>query len=226
MEKDSNYRRLESLKNLYENYIPTDNPNFDLKQLETSYKFSKEGQAIPEIKLNDRFRFNNLIFDLDDTLYSKTEQLGDDYSFEDIDNINIPIEEIDYLKDLSEKNNMYIVTKGDETLQRRKIEVLGLEDIFTKENIHIVPLKEDKKEIFKEITKDTPGIKTYIIGDRIDSEIQYGNEMGLETIRIMKGKYSEMTPQIPEQEPNYEIFEIINLDYILYNNKFFDEDLA
>ena len=226
MEKDSNYRRLESLKNLYENYIPTDNPNFDLKQLETSYKFSKEGQAIPEIKLNDRFRVNNLIFDLDDTLYSKTEQLGDDYSFEDVDNITIPVEEIDYLKDLSEKNNMYIVSKGDETLQRRKIEVLGLEDIFTKENIHIVPLKEDKKEIFRKITKDTPGIKTYVIGDRIDSEIQYGNEIGLETIRIMKGKYSEMTPQIPEQEPNYEIFEIINLDYILYNNNFFDEDLA
>ncbi len=219
MEKDSNYRRLESLKNLYENYIPADN-------LDDIYKLTKQIQPIPEIKLNDMFRFNNLIFDLDDTLYSKTEQLGDDYSFEDIDNINIPIEEIDYLKDLSEKNNMYIVTKGDETLQRRKIEVLGLEDIFTKENIHIVPLKEDKKEIFKEITKDTPGIKTYIIGDRIDSEIQYGNEMGLETIRIMKGKYSEMTPQIPEQEPNYEIFEIINLDYILYNNKFFDEDLA
>ena len=219
MEKDSNYRRLESLKNLYENYIPADN-------LDDIYKLTKQIQPIPEIKLNDMFRFNNLIFDLDDTLYSKTEQLGDDYSFEDIDNINIPIEEIDYLKDLSEKNNMYIVTKGDETLQRRKIEVLGLEDIFTKENIHIVPLKEDKKEIFKEITKDTPGIKTYIIGDRIDSEIQYGNEIGLETIRIMKGKYSEMTPQIPEQEPNYEIFEIINLDYILYNNKFFDEDLA
>ena len=219
MEKDSNYRRLESLKNLYENYIPADN-------LDDIFKLTKQIQPIPEIKLNDMFRFNNLIFDLDDTLYSKTEQLGDDYSFEDIDNINIPIEEIDYLKDLSEKNNMYIVTKGDETLQRRKIEVLGLEDIFTKENIHIVPLKEDKKEIFKEITKDTPGIKTYIIGDRIDSEIQYGNEMGLETIRIMKGKYSEMTPQIPEQEPNYEIFEIINLDYILYNNNFFDEDLA
>ena len=219
MEKDSNYRRLESLKNLYENYIPADN-------LDDIYKLTKQIQPIPEIKLNDMFRFNNLIFDLDDTLYSKTEQLGDDYSFEDIDNINIPIEEIDYLKDLSEKNNMYIVTKGDETLQRRKIEVLGLEDIFTKENIHIVPLKEDKKEIFKEITKDTPGIKTYVIGDRIDSEIQYGNEIGLETIRIMKGKYSEMTPQIPEQEPNYEIFEIINLDYILYNNNFFDEDLA
>ncbi|MBN88423.1 hypothetical protein CMO95_02400 [Candidatus Woesearchaeota archaeon] len=219
MEKDSNYRRLESLKNLYENYIPADN-------LDNIYKLTKQIQPIPEIKLNDMFRFNNLIFDLDDTLYSKTEQLGDDYSFEDIDNINIPIEEIDYLKDLSEKNNMYIVTKGDETLQRRKIEVLGLEDIFTKENIHIVPLKEDKKEIFKEITKGTPGIKTYVIGDRIDSEIQYGNEIGLETIRIMKGKYSEMTPQIPEQEPNYEIFEIINLDYILYNNNFFDEDLA
>jgi len=224
MEKDSNYRRLESLKNLYENYIPIDNSDVELKY-PNSYNFT-EKSGLPEIKLNDRFIFNNLIFDLDDTLYSKTEQLGDDYSFEDLDNINIPIEEIEYLKDLSEKNNMYIVTKGDETLQRRKIEVLGLEDIFAKENIHIVPLKEDKKEIFNGIINDIPGIKTYVIGDRIDSEIQYGNELGLETIRIMKGKYSEMIPQIPEQEPTYEIFEIINLDYILYNNKFFGKDLA
>ena len=223
---EDNYEKLKTLKEIYDNYIPLDNDNFRISPLDEIYKFTKQGQPIPEIKLNDRFRFNNLIFDLDDTLYFKTEQLGDDYGFEDIDNISIPIEEIEYLKDLSEKNNMYIVTKGDEKFQRRKIEVLGLEDIFVKENIHIVPLKEDKKELFKEITKDTPGIKTYIIGDRIDSEIQYGNELGLETIRMMKGKYSDMIPKILEQEPNYEIYEIINLDYILYNNKFFDEDLA
>ena len=223
---EDNYEKLRTLKEIYDNYIPLDNDNFRISPLDEIYKFTKQGQPIPEIKLNDRFRFNNLIFDLDDTLYFKTEQLGDDYGFEDIDNISIPIEEIEYLKDLSEKNNMYIVTKGDEKFQRRKIEVLGLEDIFAKENIHIVPLKEDKKELFKEITNDTPGIKTYIIGDRIDSEIQYGNELGLETIRMMKGKYSDMIPKILEQEPNYEIYEIINLDYILYNNKFFDEDLA
>ena len=223
---EDNYEKLRTLKEIYDNYIPLDNDNFRISPLDEIYKFTKQGQPIPEIKLNDRFRFNNLIFDLDDTLYFKTEQLGDDYGFEDIDNISIPSEDMDYLKELSGKNNMYIVTKGDEKFQRRKIEVLGLEDIFAKENIHIVPLKEDKKELFKEITKDTPGIKTYIIGDRIDSEIQYGNELGLETIRMMKGKYSDMIPKILEQEPNYEIYEIINLDYILYNNKFFDEDLA
>lgn len=223
---EDNYEKLKTLKEIYDNYIPLDNDNFRISPLDEIYKFTKQGQPIPEIKLNDRFRFNNLIFDLDDTLYFKTEQLGDDYGFEDIDNISIPSEDMDYLKELSGKNNMYIVTKGDEKFQRRKIEVLGLEDIFAKENIHIVPLKEDKKELFKEITKDTPGIKTYIIGDRIDSEIQYGNELGLETIRMMKGKYSDMIPKILEQEPNYEIYEIINLDYILYNNKFFDEDLA
>ena len=223
---EDNYEKLKTLKEIYDNYIPLDNDNFRISPLDEIYKFTKQGQPIPEIKLNDRFRFNNLIFDLDDTLYFKTEQLGDDYGFEDIDNISIPSEDMDYLKELSGKNNMYIVTNGDEKFQRRKIEVLGLEDIFAKENIHIVPLKEDKKELFKEITKDTPGIKTYIIGDRIDSEIQYGNELGLETIRMMKGKYSDMIPKILEQEPNYEIYEIINLDYILYNNKFFDEDLA
>ena len=223
---EDNYEKLKTLKEIYDNYIPLDNDNFRISPLDEIYKFTKQGQPIPEIKLNDRFRFNNLIFDLDDTLYFKTEQLGDDYGFEDIDNISIPSEDMDYLKELSGKNNMYIVTKGDEKFQRRKIEFLGLEDIFVKENIHIVPLKEDKKELFKEITKDTPGIKTYIIGDRIDSEIQYGNELGLETIRMMKGKYSDMIPKILEQEPNYEIYEIINLDYILYNNKFFDEDLA
>ena len=223
---EDNYEKLKTLKEIYDNYIPLDNDNFRISPLDEIYKFTKQGQPIPEIKLNDRFRFNNLIFDLDDTLYFKTEQLGDDYGFEDIDNISIPSEDMDYLKELSGKNNMYLVTNGDEKFQRRKIEVLGLEDIFAKENIHIVPLKEDKKELFKEITKDTPGIKTYIIGDRIDSEIQYGNELGLETIRMMKGKYSDMIPKILEQEPNYEIYEIINLDYILYNNKFFDEDLA
>jgi len=223
---EDNYEKLKTLKEIYDNYIPLDNDNFRISPLDEIYKFTKQGQPIPEIKLNDRFRFNNLIFDLDDTLYFKTEQLGDDYGFEDIDNISIPSEDMDYLKELSGKNNMYIVTNGDEKFQRRKIEVLGLEDIFAKENIHIVPLKEDKKELFKEITKDTPGIKTYIIGDRIDSEIQYGNELGLETIRMMKGKYSDMIPKILEQEPNYEIYEIINLDYILYNNKFFDKDLA
>jgi len=223
---EDNYEKLKTLKEIYDNYIPLDNDNFRISPLDEIYKFTKQGQPIPEIKLNDRFRFNNLIFDLDDTLYFKTEQLGDDYSFEDIDNISIPSEDMDYLKELSGKNNMYIVTNGDEKFQRKKIEVLGLEDIFAKENIHIVPLKEDKKELFKEITNDTPGIKTYIIGDRIDSEIQYGNELGLETIRMMKGKYSDMIPKILEQEPNYEIYEIINLDYILYNNKFFDEDLA
>ena len=223
---EDNYDRLESLKRIYDNYIPIDNPNFDLEQLDSTYKFSKEGQAIPEIKLNDRFRFNNLIFALDDTLYSKTEQLGDEYSFKDIDNISIPIEDFDYLKELSEKNNMYIVTKGEEILQRRKIEILGLEDIFSKENVHIVSLNEDKKEIFNEITNDTRGIKSYVIGDRIDSEIQYGNELGLETIRMIKGKYSDMIPETVEQEPNHEISELINLDYILYNNKFFDEDLV
>ena len=223
---EDNYEKLKTLKEIYDNYIPLDNDNFRISPLDEIYKFTKQGQPIPEIKLNDRFRFNNLIFDLDDTLYFKTEQLGDDYGFEDIDNISIPSEDMDYLKELSGKNNMYLVTNGDEKFQRRKIEVLGLEDIFAKENIHIVPLKEDKKELFKEITKDTPGIKTYIIGDRIDSEIQYGNELGLETIRMMKGKYSDMIPKILEQEPNYEIYEIINLDYILYNNKFFDKDLA
>ena len=221
------YEELKTLKELYDNYIPTDNDNFRLDPLDRIYKYSKEGQLIPEIKLNDRFRFHNLIFDLDDTLYEKTEQLGDDYSLEDVDKITIPQEEFDYLKELSEKNNMYIVSMGDEVLQRRKIEVLGLEDIFAKENIHIVSKQEDKKEKFEEIINETKGIKTYVIGDRIDSEIHYGNELGLDTIRILRGKYSNMIPEYESQEPNYEIFDLINLETILYNNKFFDrEDLT
>ena len=221
------YEELKTLKELYDNYIPIDNDNFRLDPLDRIYKYSKEGQLIPEIKLNDRFRFHNLIFDLDDTLYEKTEQLGDDYSLEDVDKITIPQEEFDYLKELSEKNNMYIVSMGDEVLQRRKIEVLGLEDIFIKENIHIVSKQEDKKEKFEEIINETKGIKTYVIGDRIDSEIHYGNELGLSTIRILRGKYSNMIPEYESQEPNYEIFDLINLETILYNDKFFDrEDLV
>jgi len=200
------YKKLETLKELFDNYTPLDD------------------QTTPEIKINDKFRFHNLIFDLDDTLYEKTEQLGDDYNFKDVDKITMPQEEFDYLKELSEKNNMYIVSMGDEVLQRRKIEVLGLEDIFKKENIHFVSKQVDKKEKFEEIINEAKGIKTYVIGDRIDSEIQYGNELGLDTIRIMKGKYADMIPEYETQEPNYEIFNLINLETILYNNKFFDKE--
>ncbi len=200
------YKKLETLKELFDNYTPLDD------------------QTTPEIKINDKFRFHNLIFDLDDTLYEKTEQLGDDYNFKDVDKITMPQEEFDYLKELSEKNNMYIVSMGDEVLQRRKIEVLGLEDIFKKENIHFVSKQVDKKEKFEEIINEAKGIKTYVIGDRIDSEIQYGNELGLDTIRIMKGKYADMIPEYETQEPNYEIFNLINLETILYNNRFFDKE--
>ena len=118
---EDNYEKLKTLKEIYDNYIPLDNDNFRISPLDEIYKFTKQGQPIPEIKLNDRFRFNNLIFDLDDTLYFKTEQLGDDYGFEDIDNISIPSEDMDYLKELSGKNNMYIVTNGDEKFQRKKL---------------------------------------------------------------------------------------------------------
>ena len=118
---EDNYEKLKTLKEIYDNYIPLDNDNFRISPLDEIYKFTKQGQPIPEIKLNDRFRFNNLIFDLDDTLYFKTEQLGDDYSFEDIDNISIPSEDMDYLKELSGKNNCILLLTVMKNFKEKKL---------------------------------------------------------------------------------------------------------
>lgn len=57
--------------------------------------------------------------------------------------------------------------------------------------------------------------KIFVIGDRIESEIQIGNKLGFETIWYKKGKFSNREPENKTEHPKYTIENLIELKKLL-----------
>jgi len=147
-----------------------------------------------------------LLFDLDDTLYSKSEQLSDNYTEQELVRITLFSGAAELLKQkkVNQKRMIKVlVTKGDNSLQQQKIKYLGIEPHFQK--ILICPRDEDKKQCFMEAMKEFPDEDVWVIGNRLDSEIRYGNELGLKTIYLRHGKYSSLQPKDASEVPGYEV---------------------
>jgi len=154
-------------------------------------------------------RKNLFIFDLDDTLYDKTGQVGEDYSEEKLSKISPFPEVIPLLKRLSGKKILVSNSSGDEKRQRKKIEVLRIGEYF--DEIVLVPKSEDKREAFENILKKNPDFEkknVFIIGDRIDLEIRYGNMLDCVTIYIKHGKYSNLIPRDVYEIPRHVITDL------------------
>ncbi len=150
-----------------------------------------------------------LIFDLDDTLYQKHGVVNDDFS--GIEDIQPYAGAYDFLRKTSCKK--ILVTKGNPTMQVKKLEILGIKDFF--EEVLICSTDEEKKGVFKQLKEKFPQSEFWVIGDRIDSEIRFGNELGMKTVLLRKGKYAELMPQEPIEAPTYAIKEFSELNEVL-----------
>ncbi len=139
-----------------------------------------------------------LIFDLDDTLFPG---LPVDYKEEEVEKIQpYPlVREILQRKDCKK----VLVSWGDPEFQHRKLEVLGVRHLFDK--ILISSSGEGKKECMKEAMKSFPEKEVWVIGDRLEFEIRFGNELGLKTVHLKRGKYGAMKPEHPSEVPKYEV---------------------
>lgn len=142
-----------------------------------------------------------LLFDLDDTLYSRTEQLSDEYTPSDLAKIAVFPGTKELLKQKGITN--VLVTKGEEELQRQKIKLLGIGSYFRR--VLICPRDEDKKNCFEKALAEFPDKDVWVIGNRLDSEIRYGKELGLRTIYFRHGKYSNHIPRDAYEVPDYEV---------------------
>jgi FMN phosphatase YigB (HAD superfamily) len=136
-----------------------------------------------------------VIFDLDDTLFDTTGTL--DHTYKGLPDIRLFPGVKDILKKMSSLSIPKILaTRGDSQMQHKKIDILGVREDFNK--IVICSTDEEKHTAFTSVISDY-GIKdpslVLVVGNRIDSEIRYGNMLGCTTIHIKHGRYAELVPK-------------------------------
>ncbi len=132
------------------------------------------------------------IFDLDDTLFDTTGTLDATYK-------NLPyIALFPGMKHLLKHMHCpkTLVTKGGPDLQNKKIDILGIRTYF--DSIVITASDEEKLSAFKDLIskfKISDPTDVLIVGNRIDSEIRYGNMLGCTTVFIKHGRHSHREPK-------------------------------
>lgn len=127
-----------------------------------------------------------LIFDLDDTLFPR---LRDDYTEMELNSIKL----YPGARELLQRDGItkVLITKGEESFQNKKIDLLNIRNLFNL--ILICSTDEEKKDCFEDVLNRFPQESdVWVIGDRADSEIRWGNELGLKTIWFRQGKYRNL----------------------------------
>ncbi len=110
-----------------------------------------------------------------------------------------------------------LLTAGNEDAQFAKLEGCGIRDSFN--DIVVVKTGRDKADALKGIVAEYSHRKpsVFVVGDRVDLEIFFGNQLGLTTVRIRRpgGKYSEVLPRKGHEHPVHEIDSLPELVEIL-----------
>ena len=179
-------------------------------------------------KLKEIIKFNpsvNKIKELALTFDSNDEKVINAgvyaYQHPDFNELIIYPETKEVLNKLKNIFKLVLITQGAYDSQNKRIDSLGIKDYFD-----YIYLSESgkKKESFEKALNDLRMNEDQIlvVGDRIDSEIKIGNELGMNTCRIMKGKYKILNPKIKIEEPDYVINSLRGLYKILdlKNEKF------
>jgi uncharacterized cofD-like protein len=120
------------------------------------------------------------------------------------------------LKKLKNDYTLILVTFGEPKTQNKKVELLGIKELF---DISLITQNPDKEEVFLEAL-DKIGIKQnriLCVGDRIDSEIRIANKLGMTTVRIMHGMYQNLKAKSALENPDFTIKNLKEIENILKN---------
>lgn len=139
---------------------------------------------------------NAIIFDFMRTLYDPETR-----------NLELGAKEV--LEYSIKKYDCYLVSYDEGEKEELFIE-LGIKKFFT--SIELVERKT--KLTFQKILKNKYR-KVFVVGDRIESEIQIGNKLHFKTIWYRKGKFSTREPLKKIEHPKYIIENLIELKKLL-----------
>ena len=108
------------------------------------------------------------------------------------------------LSKLRDNFRLVLISQGSPKSQEQRIDLLGIRQYFD----HIfLPELGTKGKYFEEalrILELNPN-EVLVVGDRVDSEIKIANDLGMQTCRILKGKYKVLDPRFQNEEPDYTI---------------------
>jgi FMN phosphatase YigB (HAD superfamily) len=153
-----------------------------------------------------------VIFDLDDTLFVRDSSIQENEDWENITSAEPSLGVVEFLHNFSGKK-MLVTKESHPNLQNKKLELLGIRKLF--DEVMICYKNKEKKELFSKIMCENPGDEIWVVGDRIDSEIRYGNELGLKTVLLNQGKYKTLKAKDDFEVSDYKIDKFIELNRIL-----------
>jgi len=125
-------------------------------------------------------------------------------------------EALELLDSIKSNFKSVLITQGTFMQQNKKIDSLGIRDYF--DHI-IIPKIGEKKDSFEEVLNslEINPQEIIVVGDRIDNEIKIGNELGMKSVRLLRGKYRFLEPRTENEKPDFEIknlrelFDLLNL---------------
>lgn len=117
------------------------------------------------------------------------------------------------LDTLAQGYTLYLVTAGDESTQKQKVSLLGIEQSF-KRILFVDPSRgETKSNAFREIQNFEGGEpRAFLsVGNRVDSDIAPAKELGWDACWVRTGEYAHMLPSSPLETPDFVISRIGDL---------------
>ncbi len=140
------------------------------------------------------------------------------YNCDDVPEIHAYSHALSTLEALvSEGLLLSLVTTGRRKRQLEKVDRLGLSAYFkVTENVFIHQPDKDhphKEKHLKEAlaASGLRAAETLSVGDKLYSDIHIGNQMGLITVRVRKGRQRLLEPTTSTEEPAYDIEELKEL---------------
>tara|TARA_B100001971_G_C17929843_1_gene402146 strand:- start:119 stop:580 length:462 start_codon:yes stop_codon:yes gene_type:complete len=110
------------------------------------------------------------------------------------------------LRRLSPTFSLYLVST-DAPSRLSLIKALGIEKYFKK----IILIPEKTISLFELLSRSADISSSYVIGDRVRSEIRMGRAAGFRTIWVQSGKFSKETPRTVAEKPDYTVSSIREL---------------
>lgn len=113
------------------------------------------------------------------------------------------------LRELAERYDTYLVTTGRTEFQNRKLDLLGIRELFKGIAVLASGSEETKESWMASLMRDRYHPQSVIVvGNRLDNEIKAGNRLGMITVWVKYGEGSGLSPSDDTGEPDYIISDI------------------